>query len=101
MKNKIIFLSFYLFLCFDSVFAQQTFRTMVENFVNSIKQPIINTMTSAAIAIFAWGVVKYIQDGSISKDNAKSLIVWGIVGITVITAVWAFVDAMRNTLGLL
>lgn len=94
----IIFVIF--FSRFEAVFAAQTFRSMIETFVESVKSPIVETMTSAAVAIFAWGVVKYVQDGSISKDSAKSLIVWGLVGITVITAVWAFVDAMKSTLGL-
>jgi len=98
-KNIITILTLF-FSCFEVVFAGQTFRTMVENFVGSIKTPIVEAITSAAVAMFVWGVVKYVQDGSISKDSAKSLIVWGLVGITVITAVWAFVDALKNTLGL-
>lgn len=46
-----------------------------------------------ATAVFLWGVVKYISAGGDETkiENARRLIIYGIIGFAVIIAVWGFV----------
>ena len=54
---------------------------------------IIVFLVLAATAVFLWGVVKYISQGGDEDKTAeaRSLIIYGIIGLMVIIAVWGFV----------
>lgn len=101
MFNKISLLFVSLSLLFyRNAFAKETFKTVVEKFINSIKQPLISLFFTAAIVVFAYGVAKYIIGGEISKNSAREYMVWGIIGIAVMAGVWGLVSVVKNTFGL-
>lgn len=101
MSNKIslLLISFSLFI-YRNVFAEQTFKTVVEDFVNSIEDPLISLFFTAAIIVFTYGVAKYITGGEISKNSAREYMIWGIIGIAVMAGVWGLVSVVKNTFGL-
>lgn len=96
--SSLIF-SFSLFF-YKNVFAAETFKTVVEKLVNSIKKPATSLLFSAAVVVFAYGVAKYIMGGEMSKNSAREYIVWGIIGIAVMAGVWGLVSIVKNTFGL-
>lgn len=55
---------------------------------------IITALFVIATVIFIWGVIKYIakSDDEKARAQAKGLMLWGIVGLAVITAVWGIVN---------
>jgi hypothetical protein len=105
-KNKMnslnrIFLFFILIFSFyfKTSFAAETFRDMVERIISTIIKPVGGLFVSAALVAFVWGITKYMKGGGMEKDDAKQLMFWGLIGLTVISAVGAFVAAFKNTLG--
>ena len=72
--------------------------TTVGNTFNSF---IIPALFVLATLIFIWGVIKYIakSDDEKARAQAKQLMLWGIVGLVVITAVWSVVTIIITYFG--
>jgi len=52
---------------------------------------------------FFWGVAKYIRKGAGSEKEAgegKHIMIWGIVGLFVVSCVWGIVFFIRSELGI-
>lgn len=104
MKNKII-LPIYLALAFlpISAIAQQltgteTFFRSVARIISTILIPLVMTV---ALLLFFWGLVMYIRSVSPgSKEEGKSIMIWGIVALFVMTSVWGIVRLIRTELGI-
>lgn len=92
---KIIFIFLGFLICFPLLSFASDIASMVTN-VGDVFDAALPVAISAAICYFAWQVIQY----TIAKGGKEALsgIVWGLVGITVIVAVWGFVSAIRSTL---
>lgn len=63
---------------------------------------VVPLLTLAAFIFFLWRVLKFIQEsGNSTKqtENRQSLM-WSIVGLTVMVAIWGIVAVIGNTLGI-
>lgn len=104
LSNNIINLSFLLFfiffLSYETSFAAETFKGIIERVVGTIIKPIGGLFVIASLVSFIWGVTKYMRGGEIEKEGARSLMFWGLIGLAVITSVSGFVAALKNTLGI-
>jgi hypothetical protein len=51
-----------------------------------------------AIAVFFWGLVKFISNAGDTADHekGKELIVWGIISFVVLVSVWAIVQLIAG-----
>ncbi|MCC7160390.1 hypothetical protein IT399_01530 [Candidatus Nomurabacteria bacterium] len=53
------------------------------------------------VIYFVWGVVQYvIADTEEAKVKGRDSIIYGIIGLTVIVAMWGLVRIVQNTFGL-
>lgn len=80
------------------VFAQASLDSLIGKFTYylSLALPIL---ISIGVIWFVWQVIKYTISGDGDKrDEAKSGIIWGIVGLFVILSVWGLVDFLGQTL---
>lgn len=59
----------------------------------------INILISFAVLYLIYAIVRYvIMAGDAEKrDEAKSQILWGVVGLVVILSIWGLVRIVRNT----
>ena len=69
----------------------------VEGLIDQVKATftlVITALFVIATVLFIWGVIKYIvkSDDEKARAQAKQLMLWGIVGLAVITAVWGVVN---------
>jgi hypothetical protein len=68
--------------------------------MNTVVVPVIFAL---AFLVFVWGVAKYFFLSG-ADENARSegrqFILWGIIGLVVLFAVWGFVNLLLSTLGL-
>ncbi len=64
---------------------------------------IVPTIFAFAFAAFVWGVVNYFflnSDNETAREEGRSFVLWGILGMVVLFSVWGFVNIMLSTLGI-
>ncbi len=79
--------------------AEASIGELVNNLKDLLNSKIIPFLFVLATVLFMWGVIQYIIAGG-SEDrakNAKQIIVWGIIGLTIMTAAWAIVGLFCNS----
>jgi hypothetical protein len=70
----------------------------IMNLLNQVQQIIgatIPVLIGLAVLAFSWGIVMYLFGKD--KDGAKSMMIWGIIAIFVMTSVWGLVGILRST----
>ncbi len=80
------------------------------NTVNEVISMIICTITgflvpafiTLAIVSFMWGVIQTILNptNEEARKKAKSFIMWGLIGLLVITSIWGIVKIFTSTFGI-
>ncbi len=54
-----------------------------------------------AFLFFIWGVMRFIQaSDSVKKEESKKFILWGIIGLFVMTSVWGIIKIVSTTVGI-
>jgi hypothetical protein len=89
-------------------FAFPVFASAAINNLNDIFTFISNTLNTllpliiaAAVVYFIYGIAMYVISGSEeAKDQAKSKIIYGVIGLFVMISVWGLVNILVNTFGL-
>lgn len=61
----------------------------------------INFLLVLATLVFLWGIIKYINAGgdAAKVKEARSYILWGIIGLAVMGGAWAIVKILGATFG--
>ena len=67
-----------------------------------IFKQLLPILLSLMIVVFSWGIVKFIYHADDEKAVAegKGIMVWGVVGIGVVTILWGLVAYVQMALGL-
>ncbi len=69
--------------------------------IHSLLNATIPIIVSLGIVYFVWGVVSYvIADAEEAKKGGRDRIVYGIIGLAVVTSVWAIVNLVARSLGI-
>lgn len=76
--------------------------TDVVNAIQSIITLLIPLLMGLAVVAFFWGLVKYIANASdeAAKESGKTLMIWGMVAIFVMVALWGILGWVQTQLGL-
>ncbi|MDO8600593.1 MAG: hypothetical protein Q7R73_03165 [bacterium] len=63
---------------------------------------LINFLLVLATLVFLWGIIKYITAGgdAAKVKEARTYIIWGLVALLVMGAVWALASFLRESIGL-
>lgn len=69
------------------------------NDVGSIIDTLIPIVFTLALLGFFYGLVKYIFGAEHDKDQAKKTMIWGIVALFVMAAVWGLVNFLGDAVG--
>lgn len=68
--------------------------------VNRVLNLLVPLFIALAVVWFIWNVFKYaIAGDEDKKKEAKTQIIWGIVGIFVMVSVWGLVNILQGTFG--
>jgi len=64
-----------------------------------IVSPIIVLLIALAVVIFIWGVVQYIRGADDEKERTLGAqhMLWGVVGIFIMVAVYGFINFIQTT----
>ncbi len=68
--------------------------------VGGIINTLIPIIFALALLVFFWGLVKYMFAGEHEKEQAKKTMLWGIVALFVMAAVWGLVRFLGSALGI-
>ncbi len=104
MKN-LLKQKYYLFLIFftaPSVALAAGTLNDVEDAALDLLNSIIPLFLALAVTFFIWNVLKYINSGDNAelREQAKAMMVYGIVAIFVLVSIWGFVDVLVDAFNL-
>lgn len=68
--------------------------------VSSIINMLIPIIFTVAVLGFFYGLVKYIFGAEHDKDAAKKTMLWGVVALFVMAAVWGLVNFLGEAIGI-
>lgn len=94
-----------LFLLFSSapilVLADATVGSLLSK-VQTILGSLVPLLGTAAFVVFLWGIVKFISAGGNEekRKEAKNLIIYGLIGLFVMIAVWGIIKLVAGTFDL-
>ena len=102
MKNIKKYIPATLFLTPFFALAVEDIYDLVELFKGILSYYVISLLIAVAVVIFLYGVVKYITaaGNEEKRKEAKDAMIWGIVGLFVMVAVWGLVNLLYYTLDL-
>lgn len=78
--------------------AQNLFGTLAT--VGTLLNQIMILFITLAIVVFFWGLIKYIfnrEGGEKEGSSGASLMLWGIVALTVMVSIWGIIALLRIT----
>ena len=81
--------------------AATTLQDVIEN-IKDVLETLIPLLMIVATVVFLWGVIRFITAGG-DEDKireGRSLIIWGLIGLFVMVAVWGIVEILGQTLGI-
>lgn len=68
-----------------------------------IINPLIRILFALAFVIFVWGIIQYVllqRDSVDAKGQGRQHMIWGIVGLAIMTSVFFIVRIITTTLGI-
>lgn len=68
----------------------------------AILNPLIVLLLIVALVVFLWGIFQFVlhNDDETERERGKRSIVWGLVGMFIMFAVWGIVRLILGTLGI-
>lgn len=79
-----------------------TFQELVTNFIVQIGNMTIRLFVALSLLVFLWGLAKYMfkgQGSDTARVEGRKLMLWGIIGLFVMTSVWGLVSILSSILG--
>ncbi len=78
-----------------------TARTLVLKINDQIVNPLIGLLIAIAVVWFMWGLVQFIwgAQSEEGREKGKSNMIWGIVGLFIMVAVFGILALLMNTFG--
>lgn len=82
--------------------ADFNFKTVIENIISFVLDPLVYLLIAVAVVIILWGVVKYIGSGGDEgkRKEGRDFIVYGLIGLFVMVSIWGLVTVLINTFGI-
>jgi len=70
--------------------------------ISSILNTLVPLLIAVAVVVFLWGVIQYVTAGGDEEKRTKgrNTMIYGIIGLFVMVAVWGLVNVLLSTFGL-
>lgn len=77
-------------------------QNLLDTIVAVILNPIAMLLFAWGFFQFLWGLFLFMKDLNVSsqKEEAQSHMVWGVVGMFIMVAVWGIINLVANSFGL-
>ena len=72
---------------------------IIDTIVTEIINPLIRLLFGAGIIVFLWGMVEFLfaLDDDTKKSNGKRHMIWGIIGLAIMVAVFGIINIIQAT----
>lgn len=82
--------------------AKEDIKSVIETVMDVLETTVIPLIIAIALVVFLVGVVKYITAGGDAekRTEARNVMIYGIIGLFVMVAVWGLVWLLINTFNL-
>lgn len=82
--------------------SNKKFSDIVVDIVSDVSSYFITFIVGLTVVVFIWGIVKYIYkaDSQAEREKGKNLMIWGLVGIFILFALWGILEVLGNTFGI-
>ncbi len=67
-----------------------------------ILNPLIGLLFAAALAVFIWGIIEFLQKRDSNAEDAndgKQHLIWGLVGMFIMISAFAIMNLIKGFLG--
>lgn len=73
-------------------------RKLLSSISEHLLDPIIGLMIGLGVVVFLYGVVEFMAnpDNQEKKENGKRHMLWGIIGLFIMTAVFGIINVISN-----
>lgn len=79
----------------------EDFKGAVNSLTNFVST-LVPLLMAVALLVFFWGLATYVYSaGSDKKETSKQRMVWGVVGLFVITTIWGIVALIGGSISIL
>ncbi len=97
-KLAVLFLSVFLFP--GLALAQAANAGTLLDTGSTLVGKLTTLLVAIAMLMFIWGIVRYVIAGDEeAKAKGRQMMIWGVVGLFAIVAVWGLVKFIANTTG--
>lgn len=89
-------------LAFAPFLALAATATDVIDTIKNVLNAVVPLLIGVAVVVFLYGVIKYITAGGDpeKRTEARNVMIYGIIGLFVMVAVWGLVAILTSTFGL-
>ncbi len=80
----------------------KTLQELVVDFFNLLRKYVLNFLLALTILVFLYGLMKYMfkgQSSETARAEGKQIMLWGIIGLFVITSIWGLVGIFASIVG--
>ncbi len=101
IQRSALFLAFAAALPVFVTAQQVTLQSIIVSFTAALA-PIVGVLVAIALVVFLWGLVLFIarSDEDAAREDGKKRMLWGVVALFVIVAVWGIVSLLGILLGI-
>lgn len=74
-----------------------------DNFIKYIIDPALMVLFTAGFMLFVYGIVEFMYamaKGGTAGDEGKKHMLWGVIGMVIMSSVWGIIALINNTFGL-
>ncbi len=75
-------------------------NSIVPKIVDNIVMPVVGFIFALATLYFVWGLIGFfMSDDSTKREEGKSHILWGTIGIAIMLSVYGIIRLVASTVG--
>ena len=105
MKKKYILSLISVGLMIPSLVAaagEKTFQQIVADLIITGSNYVLTLLVALTVLVFLYGLMKYMfkgQGSDTARSEGRKLMLWGLIGLFVMTSVWSLVGLLSNAIG--
>lgn len=81
---------------------EKTLQQLVADFILLLSKYVLKVLLAVIILVFLYGLMKYMfkgQGSDTARVEGRKLMLWGIIGIFVVTSIWTLVGIFASFVG--